>query len=319
MASEKGGKTIITIARVATADQMRALASGEAVFFTSGKSTFSVTHDKAEPLYAAQIPSEGVAQTGEIWHLVGDSIPAYQNVTLEQVLTRQLIPVKIDPTDLRDGSFYALELVDPTGKKTDYVPVHYGGDVHKTANKPLVRIMPQKGAGSTIDLPPTNLELGAVQGFLQSLAGEKEVTFAAHNKTKEEKDLEILVKDDSHEIMERLGPFMVAANLKPGGSSAVFHLFQSILQKIGSPPILICGDKDLVTCSDIHSLPVEVCVLTILYPLLEEHTEQETRDALRSSISLDGEEQQAKVEAALETLSFSVQDGSWKKRKVIRS
>merc|ERR1712061_102928 len=100
---------------------------------------------------------------------------------------------------------------------------------------------------------------------------------------------------------------MNAANLKAVVSSVVFHLLHSILKKSGSPPILICGDKgiDLATCSDIHSLPVEVCILTILYPLLEELSNEDIRDALRSSIAVDGEEQRAKVEAALDTLSFA--------------
>merc|ERR1711881_115433 len=99
---------------------------------------------------------------------------------------------------------------------------------------------------------------------------------------------------------------MNAANLKTVGSSVVFHLLHSILKGSSSPPILICGDKgiDLVTCSDIHSLPVEVCVLTILYPLLEELTDEEIRDALRASIEFDGEEKKAKVEAALDTLTL---------------
>lgn len=307
MASEKGGKTIITIGRVATADQMRALASGEAISFTSGKTTISVTHDSAESLSAAEVPADRVVQSGEIWHLIGDPSPAYQNLTIEQVVTRRLVPVKIDAPNIRDGYFYILELADPTGKKADYVPVHPGCSFQKTADKPFVRIIPQKGGGSTIDLPTTNLELDAVQGFLQGLVKEKQVTFAAHNKTKEEKDLEILVKDDSHDIVKQLGPFMNAANLKAAGSFVVFHLFHSILKKSSSPPILICGDKglDLVTCSDIHSLPVEVCVLTILYTLLEVLSNEEIRDALRSSIAVDEEEQRAKVDAALDTLSFS--------------
>lgn len=306
MASEKGGTTIITIGRIATADQMRALALGESISFSSGRNTIRVAHDKAESLYAAEIPAEKVVQTGEVWHLVGDSSPAYQNLTIEQVLTKQLLPVKIDPANVCDGCFYILELADATGKKADYVPVHPGGGFQKATNKPFVRIVPQKGEGNTIDLPTTNLELDAVQDFLQSLVEEKQVTFAAHNKTKEEKDLGIIVKDDSHDIVKQLGPFMNAANLKAVGSSAVFHLLHSILKKSSSPPILICGDKniDLVTCSDIHSLPVEVCVLTILYPLLEDLSKEELRDALRSSIALDGEEQRAKVEAALDTLSF---------------
>merc|ERR1711879_591799 len=181
-----------------------------------------------------------------------------------------------------------------------------GCGFQKAADKPFVRIVPQKGGGSTIDLPSTTLELVAVRGFLQGLAEEKQVTFAAHNKTKEEKDLEVLVRDDSHDIVKQLGPFMNAANLKTVGSSVVFPLLHSILKRSSSPPILICGDAgaDLVTCSDIHSLPVEVCVLTILYPLLEELSQEEIRHALRSSVAVEGEEERAKVEAALDTLSF---------------
>merc|ERR1712205_278575 len=101
---------------------------------------------------------------------------------------------------------------------------------------------------------------------------------------------------------------MAAANLKVVGSFVVFHLFQSILKQNSVPQLLICGENDsvdLVTCSDIHSLPVEVCVLTILYRLLEEVNTEEMRDALRSSVALDDKEQRDKVEAALDTLSFS--------------
>lgn len=307
MSAEKGGETIITDGRVATADQIRALASGEAVSFMRGKNPISVTHDKAEALAVAEIPADRVTQSDGIWHLIGDPGPAYQNLTIEQVVTKRLLPVKIDVSNVRDGYFYILELADPTGKKANYVPVHPGCSFQKTADKPFVRIVPQKGGGSTIDLPSTNLELDAVRGFLQGLAKEKQVTFAAHNKTKEEKDLDVLVKDDSHDIVKQLGPFMTAANLKTVGSSVVFHLLHSILKSNSSPPILICGDKgiDLVTSSDIHSLPVEVCVLTILYPLLEELSLEEIRDALRSSIAVEVEEQRTKVEAALDTLSFS--------------
>lgn len=304
VACEKSGRTIITDGRVATADQMRALASGEAVSFTRGRTQISVTHDTSQPLIAAEISADAVVKTGEIWHLIGDPNPAYQNLTIEKVLTKSVQPMKVEEPNVRDGCFYILELADPTGKKTDYIPVHPGCTFQKTVNKSFVRLVPQKGGGSTIDLPPTNLELGAVQGFLQGLVAENQVTFVAHNKTKEEMDLKVLVKDDSHDIVKQLDPFMKAANLKAVGSSVVFHLLHSILKKINSPPILLGGDRyvDLVTCSDIHSLPVEVCVLTILYPMLRELSVEEVRDALRSSITVDGDEQRAKVQAALDEL-----------------
>merc|ERR1711862_605184 len=99
---------------------MRALASGETISFTRGKTTISVTHDKAECLAAAEIPADKVVQSGEIWHLVGDPLPAYQNLTIEQVVTKRLLPVKIDTQNIRDGYFYVLELADPTGKKANY-------------------------------------------------------------------------------------------------------------------------------------------------------------------------------------------------------
>merc|ERR1712224_1051602 len=145
-----------------------------------------------------------------------------------------------------------------------------GCRLQETTAKPLVRIVSLKGEGSTIDLPPTDLEQGGVQVFMRSLVEDKQVTFVAHNKTKEEKDLDISVADDSHDIVTNLGPFLVAAGMKPVGSSAVFHLFRSLLKSRSSPPIFVCGDKDLVACADIHSLPIEVCVLTLLYDLLGE-------------------------------------------------
>jgi len=298
-AAEKSGTTMITIARVVSASQMRALASGEAVSFQMGRTVISVTQDKAEALYGAEIPADQVAKTGEILHLVGDALPAYQNATLEQVLTKRLVPMKVDQADLRDECFYILEMADATGKKTDFVPVHPGCRFQETTAKPLVRIVSRKGAGSTIDLPPTELEQGGVQDFMRSLVEEKQVTFVAHNKTKEEKDLDITVADDSHDIVANLGPFLAAAKMKAVGSSAVFHLFQSILKRLSSPPILICGDKDLRACADIHSLPVEVCVLTLLYALRGEVSDEEIRDALLSSVALEGEEQKAAVQAAL--------------------
>jgi hypothetical protein len=264
-----------------------------------GRNAISVTYDKANALYAAEIPADQVIQTGEIWHLAGDALPAYQNATLEQVLTKRLVPVKVDQADLRDECFYILEMADATGKKTDFVPVHPGCRFQETTAKPLVRIVSQKGAGSTIDLPPTDLEQGTVQDFVRRLVDEKQVTFAAHNKTKEETDLHIKVADDSHDLVAKLGPFLVAAKMKSVGSSAMFHLFQSILKSLGLPPILVCEDKDLCVCADIHSLPVEVCVLTLLYPLLREVSDEEIRDALLSSVALEGEEQTAAVQAAL--------------------
>jgi len=311
-AAEKGGATMITIARMASASQMRALASGEVVSFTTGRNTISVVQDKADVLYGAEILADQVAKTNEIWHLVGDALPAYQNATLEQVLTRRCVPVKVDQADLRDECFYVLELADATGKKTDYVPVHPGCRFQEITAKPLVRIVSEKGAGSTIDLPPTDLDLDGVQAFMRSLAKEKQVTFAAHNKTKEEKDLDIKVVDDSHNLVTYLKPFLDAANLKAVGSSAIFHLFRSILKMISSPPIFICNDEDLVTCTDIHSLPVEVCVLTLLFALLRELSDEEIRDALRSSVLL-GEEQKAKVEAALSAVALK---GEEQKTKV---
>jgi alkylhydroperoxidase/carboxymuconolactone decarboxylase family protein YurZ len=229
-------------------------------------------------------------------------MPAYQNATLERVLTRRFVPVKIDPAVLQDDCFYILELADATGKKTDFVPVHPGCRLQTTSGKPLVRIVSQKGAGSTIDLPPTDLEQGVVGTFMRSLKEEKQVTFAAHNKPKEEKDLDITVEDDSHDIVKTLTPFMTAANLKAVGSSAVFHLFHAILKRISSPPIIICGDKNLAACSDIHSLPVEVCVLALLYPLLAELPQEEIREALASSVSMEGEEQTAAVRATFHGL-----------------
>jgi len=305
-AAEKSGATIITIARVASAAQMRSLASGEVVSFTMGRNSIRVAQNKADALYAAEIPAEHVDKTDDIWHLVGDSLPAYQNATLEQVLTRRLVPVKVDQADFRDECFYIVELADATGKKTDFVPVHPSCRFQECAAKPLVRIVTQKGVGSTIDLPSTDLEQGGVGAFMRSLKEEKQVTFAAHNKLKEEKDLDITVEDDSHDIVKILAPFMAAANLKAVGSSAVFHLFQSILKRMNSSPILVCGDKDLAVCADIHSLPVEVCVLTLLYALLEAVPQEEIKDALRSSVALEGEEQNVAVQAALEDMVLSV-------------
>lgn len=207
-AAEKSGATIITVARVASATQVRALASGEAVSFIMGRNAITVTLDKAdEALYAAKVPAEHVAKTGEIWHLVGDNIPAYQNATLEQVLTKQLVPVKIDPALVQEDCFYVIELADATGKKTDFVPVHAGCSLQMTLAKPLVRIVSQKGAGSTINLPPTDLEQDVVGAFMQSLKEEKQVTLVAHSKSKEEKDLDVKVEEDAHDIMNKLSPF----------------------------------------------------------------------------------------------------------------
>lgn len=308
-AAEKSGRTMITIARVASANQMRALASGEAVSFKMGKNVISVTLGKDDVLCAAELSADEVTNTGETFHLVGDALPAYQNATLERVLTRRCVPVKIDQANLRDECFYILEMADATGKKTDFVPVYPGCRLQNTVAKPLVRIASQKGEGSTIDLPPTDLQLGGVRDFMRSLVEDKQVIFAAHNKTKEEKDLDITVADDSHEIVAKLGPFLAAANLKPVGSSAVFHLFQSILKMLGSSSIYVCGDKDLAACADIHSLPVEVCVLTLLYALLGHVSDEEIRDALRSSVVLEEEEQKAAVNAALSTTAVSSRQG----------
>lgn len=305
MTAEKNGKTVITIARMATADQMRKLMNGDTLTFIAGKRTFEVLHEKRRPLHAAVFSKDKVTQTDGIFHLADDTLPAYQNFSLEQILTRQCVPVRI--TEVSDDQFFLLELVDATGgMKAKYNPVFPGDVNHQKIAKPLVRITPKKGEGSTIDLPTTALELSDVQEFLQSLVEEKLVIYAAHNKSKEETDLAIVVTNDSFDLGKKLEPVMEAARLKSVGSAPVFYALASILKMISPSEIVVCGQggPNLRCCADTHSLPVEVCVLSLLYALLEDLTEEEFKNALRASIETRGDDQTAKVHAALHSLTM---------------
>lgn len=303
MALEKANKTIITIARVATAEQIRSIALGEDVAFLSGKATIIVKHNKSTPLYAALVSAEHVAVTKGIHHLVGDAKPEYQNLTMEAVLTKQMVPENIDPSKVQEGQFFILELADETGKKEEFVVVYPGCTLQKATGKPLVRILPKRGGGSTIDLPGSTLDVSTVSDLLQSLVVEKKVTFTAHQKDKEEKDLKIVVTNDSFEIMQRLSPVLKAAGMKAGGSFAVFHLLQAVLKTRGGA-ILVCGNIDLQSCADCHSLPVEVCVLALLYPILEQLSDEDIREDLRASIEIDDQLKKDALEAALKMLTL---------------
>ena len=59
--------------------------------------------------------------------------------------------------------------------------------------------------------------------------------------------------------------------MKAVGSSPIFAFLGKLLQTIDARPVVVCDNMDLrFTLKDIHSVPLEVCVLIVLYTLLDE-------------------------------------------------
>lgn len=66
VAAEKKGLTLITMARVTSARQMRAIASGETIYFKRGRDDISVRLSQDDVLYAAEILASEVTLTVDI-------------------------------------------------------------------------------------------------------------------------------------------------------------------------------------------------------------------------------------------------------------
>ena len=104
-----------------------------------------------------------------------------------------------------------------------------------------------------------------------------------HITIQETADLAVAVAEDSHQILAILGPSLQHLSMKAVGSSPIFAFLSKLLQSIDAPPVLVCGELDLrSTLKDIHSLPLEVCVLIVLYTLLDELAPSSINEAISS-------------------------------------